>query len=752
MIEEMGGTNQTFKEGKVKKLLPFIAIFCLIMPLTFLGCSGDDGAAGAPGQPGDPGAPGPGAMANETCVICHDEGKVIDAAAAHAEIPNGSVTVTINDVTMTVNGDNVTTVVTFDFAATDAAGNPVEIDLTEASRPDRLAYIRFAIAKLDPGTNGDADSWFNYMESSLGTTSSRNPENLTDNGGGNYTYAFEDNAVLAADFLDNTTHRVAIQVSSLNASDFSANPNASAPFTNATFDFVPDGSAVTLTKEVVTTGACNACHNPLRIHGSRVEIDYCVVCHNPQLEEFNLVNLVHKIHSAQEVGGEDFTEVTYPQDLRNCTTCHQGGADSDNYKTRPTIEACGACHGVEIFEPGGDHPFPQDDNAGCTGCHDAEEDGVAPSIPNGHATENVTPNNPQLPEGLSQIEYFIDSVTVDNTNVATVEFRILQDNVLMDLTTWPPEGFADTNGPGFLLAWTLPQDGIDTPVDYNNLGQTAGQPPSVSLKSLVTDNLVTASGSGYTAVLSSQPFPDNAVMRAVALQAYFTQDTGTDNVARHTPSVVMAVDGDDERRVVVKSGYEDEKPVGCLECHEIFEGHGGNRVNNVQVCVMCHNPNLSSGGRTSTSNVSVPPELGDDPLTWPEATNNMKELIHGIHAATDRPYEFVRNRGGGRYYNWSEVTFPGNLADCQKCHLEGTYNAAPEDALWTTERTTTGNAAETLDDILGARDSVPNDTDLVNSPTSSACFYCHDSSTPASHMVLNGGKLGITRGEAKELP
>ena len=55
--------------------------------------------------------------------------------------------------------------------------------------------------------------------------------------------------------------------------------------------------------------------------------------------------------------------------------------------------------------------------------------------------------------------------------------------------------------------------------------------------------------------------------------------------------------------MAVESGYTNNNqltgtPTGCLECHEIFEGHGGNRVSNAQVCVMCHNPNLSSSGRT----------------------------------------------------------------------------------------------------------------------------------------------------------
>jgi len=173
---------------------------------------------------------------------------------------------------------------------------------------------------------------------------------------------------------------------------------------------------------------------------------------------------------------------------------------------------------------------------------------------------------------------------------------------------------------------------------------------------MIADNLVTtADNVTFQVVLSETPYPARARMRAVALQGEMEQNTGTGSVGRTAPSKVFAIDNSNSnpaRRQVVDSN-------GCLECHERLELHGGSRVNNVQVCVFCHNSNLSSSGRTSTSNVNVPPWLGTDPLAWPEATNDIKELIHGIHEATDRPYEFIRNRGGGRYYNWSEVTFPG---------------------------------------------------------------------------------------------
>ncbi len=330
--------------------------------------------------------------------------------------------------------------------------------------------------------------------------------------------------------------------------------------------------------------------------------------------------------------------------------------------------------------------------------------------------------------------------------------------------------------PSFLLAWALPQDGVSSPADYTNTnspdppstttGNGGGDAASIGIDDLLTAGDITGDSSGYTATISTLPFPAGATMRAVALQSYFEQIVGTDEIGRHTPSVVLAVPGDAVRRQVVKSGYDagTGEPIGCLECHEYLELHGGSRVNNAQVCVMCHNPNKSSSGRTADPTQPLRPDtvavVGDDPLTWPEATNNFKEMIHGIHRASDRPYEFVRNRSNGRYYSpaggggeWEKIHYPGDLRDCEKCHLEDTYLVPlPDDVLWSVERTTTGNPAETRADIIAVRSSVPNLTDLVNSPTAGACFYCHDEGTAKSHILLQGGQLSITREDALELP
>ena len=142
-------------------------------------------------------------------------------------------------------------------------------------------------------------------------------------------------------------------------------------------------------------------------------------------------------------------------------------------------------------------------------------------------------------------------------------------------------------------------------------------------------------------------------------------------------------------------------------------------------------------------------------------------MIHGIHSSFFRAnnvngegIEFVdvRNRVDGVLVLGNEVTYPGNLKYCTKCHVGTTYNPAfvPVNSLLSTTKITTitaGKPTETRAEILAARASVPNATDLVNSPISAACYGCHANITFASHMVQNGGDINSTRtGALLEIP
>ena len=226
------------------------------------------------------------------------------------------------------------------------------------------------------------------------------------------------------------------------------------------------------------------------------------------------------------------------------------------------------------------------------------------------------------------------------------------------------------------------------------------------------------------------------------------------SLARHTVSVSKNVTGDPLRREVVDSNK-------CGGCHEWFEGHGGNRVFDTMTCVMCHNPNLSSSGRgANPANVSQAEKdkmiaAGLDPanpLSWPEATNNFKDMIHGIHGSADRatPYEFVRDRGtsGVYFYDFSEVTFPASANNCLVCHKPNTYTTNLNPAvLVSNQKTTTGNDTTTAA-VVNVRKTVPNATDLVTSPIAAACNGCHDSTPAAAHMKQNGAFINLQRDAA----
>ncbi len=263
-----------------------------------------------------------------------------------------------------------------------------------------LSNVRFAIAKLVPGTSGSPDQWVSYISTNkAGATIAGTPPvvasalqattdgqmsleevaaaalvgQLTYNPDGYYTYAFK------TDIADVTktsgvtyepalTHRIAIQLSYQNAAGVTVNVN---PY----FDFtIVDGKSVPVvasqTRKMTDVASCNSCHEKLALHGGgRVDTQYCVMCHNPGTVDpesgnnLNLATMVHSIHAGRRIKaatGDDYTiwgyrdtkhdyaEVGFPQDLRNCTKCHSASNSAtpqgDNWKTAVSKESCLTCH------------------------------------------------------------------------------------------------------------------------------------------------------------------------------------------------------------------------------------------------------------------------------------------------------------------------------------------------------------------------------------------------------------------------
>ena len=558
----------------------------------------------------------------------------------------------------------------------------------------------------------------------------------------------------------------------------------------------------------------------------------------------DFVTMIHKIHMGSRLtkqgynyAGVFFNNIHYPKDVLNCRQCHKGDTTAElalapqanNWKTKPSRKSCGSCHDNVNFATGAGHLI-QTNDASCVGCH-----GVSGPYPveNFHMTENATVNNPNTPAGLVNFYYEVASASVDDaTNNLTIKFRIQQNtgslnaaksNVQFNGTSSAPlTGF--TGSPSFLLAYFLPapnQPAAGNDGDYNNFGLKAAQPASVSIGTLLggtTGSLGTPDSDGfYTAVVNSaSAFPEGATLRAVGLQGYFTQAAGNGGIAtataRHALSAVKEITGDAVRREVIDSSK-------CGNCHEWFEGHGGNRVAGLgtvgqSICVLCHVPNLTSSGRgiqqsllefvanntvetslasvinfltgspfsgkvsasAKAANTSLIAALDNDPTVYPETSNNLKDMIHGVHAGSNSltvgiPLAFVRDRGtSGEFdYNFQEVVFPGVLKDCRACHKDtirngavdatrATYIGVPANAQASAQVTTTGvpltlqtsaTVGNNVTQVDADRRSLPNQQDLVNSPFTATCRACHSRPNALAHFAQNGGQLLVPRSALK---
>jgi OmcA/MtrC family decaheme c-type cytochrome len=268
-------------------------------------------------------------------------------------------------------------------------------------------------------------------------------------------------------------------------------------------------------------------------------------------------------------------------------------------------------------------------------------------------------------------------------------------------------------------------------------------------------------------------------MRSVGLQGYWTQVSPA--AARHAISVVKTVKNDTARRKLVDA-------TKCASCHEWFEGHGGNRVIGIEtganaelICVQCHVPGLATSGRripdTGANSMTTYAWTDADKfilkewglmdsagkflkttniaLDLPVVTNNLKEMIHGIHAGRDRvvPFQNARDRTTVKVLlDFRRMDFPGVLSNCQGCHSVATgfqaYNFVPSNALVSVfESRNDAYVASPSPAGAGASLATANAKDTVQTPFGSACASCHDSDLAKLHMRQNGSKLNVNRDE-----
>ena len=99
---------------------------------------------------------GVGDVINESCAVCHADGRTADVADVHPGLQTyEDVIASIDGVAIDVDDMAQTAVLTVDFTVTDPDGSPIPgLGAESMTRPGRFAYLRFALAELMPPVDG----------------------------------------------------------------------------------------------------------------------------------------------------------------------------------------------------------------------------------------------------------------------------------------------------------------------------------------------------------------------------------------------------------------------------------------------------------------------------------------------------------------------------------------------------------------------------------------------------------------------
>lgn len=545
---------------------------------------------------------------------------------------------------------------------------------------------------------------------------------------------------------------------------------------NQAHHFVPSGMYAPVPRDVVTIETCNGrCHDPLAMHGSRyTEIDTCTQCHNPGLigrrdglsKSFDV--LIHRVHEELEEG--------YPPELNDCEVCHTGGTPTENFPLvanpnpalvcdmtgKGTTElSWGDLDKFEIRMNAADGPlFGRGNGPGSKETGKWVKDGTVfflvdqasgetiQQLPVNATVLGCVSNAPGTFRGLAGTQHtnWLDhpsrrvcSSCHTDVNFETGEghskFEIIQtDDSVCHHCHKPDNGteygltirgahkpvYKSAQLPGILatiVSVTNTNPG-DMPTVTFSLGGKNGKldpadmdffrfsivGPNEDFSFFAQESVTGAvrAGDNWTYTFAT-PLPADAVGSFSAGLEIFdmvpVEFFDGEEMVRHTAenevfpfaigdSVVMP------RRMVV----DDAK---CENCHSNLALHGGIR-HDPQYCVTCHIPSLVD-------------------IATPAESVHFKWMIHKIHRGADleNGYVVVRSRGT---FDFSHVEFPGDLRNCENCHVNDSQQLSLPEGLLPTV--------------------IPNFWWDPVMPAAAACLSCHDSDATAVHAFTNTSVFG----------
>lgn len=469
---------------------------------------------------------------------------------------------------------------------------------------------------------------------------------------------------------------------------------------NEIYHFVPAGTEVTTTLDIIDNSSCNNCHTRVEAHGgARRGIEMCNLCHTEansiDPDTGNTIDMhvmIHKIHMGanlpsvragepyQIIGHQqsvhDYSHVQYPGDLAYCAGCHSG-SQGDRWETRLSIRSCASCHDRTYFGSGETpegftrHTAGPRTEAECIVCHAA--DSISPVW----LSHRAAFDNPDHTVSFELVE--ISQTQPDQTPVLT--FGAFIDG--------EPAALEDFNRVRMVIAGPNSDYVEYWQEDIVGVATCNGADPTLPCVEL--------EGSSVR-FHASQPIPSEASgSYTVALEG--RADVDDVRYYAQNPTLAFAVTDShpNARRQVVGQAQ-------CNSCHQDLGFHGNNRKS-VDYCVMCHNPTLVGGDTPSLGGASDASSV------------NFKDLIHRVH---------------------NQVGYPDTLVNCAHCHVGGstslpTAGLAPSLA-GTFECQTAVGESETQElcpseDVLFLPAPAP--------PETAACTSCHSAPATAAHAEVN---------------
>lgn len=468
---------------------------------------------------------------------------------------------------------------------------------------------------------------------------------------------------------------------------------------NDVYTFVPAGGEPQVTREVVVTETCNSCHKELAFHGgTRRDTALCVTCHTDQLVDPESSNnlefkvLIHRLHSGKALPSVaagtpyfivgyrqslfDFSYGLWPQDTRNCTTCHTGGAQADNFKTAPNTAACTACHDDVNLATGDNHEGGRKDDTKCAGCHEPDGEAGDSSITGAHVIPPVA---------------FKQTIELTITPPANGEFYVAGETPALTIVIKDAATGAVID-PNTLLEPADPQsvqEGEWRRVNLYVSGPRNGTVPVLTTAALEADPTHTYANNDLR-ILKDADKADPNLTRTETAMTYQLGDVAGLKRGTYTAFIEIMPNAPlgawAQLNFQVGTATEEPKPAtNCTQCHSDNRMHAGYFAVqfNPDTCKSCHDYLNQGEGKTGWSDSN-----------WGYGAGPLARRVHGVHfgEGLDKPQE-VHTR-----VDYSHVVFPQDVRNCTTCHSE-------TDA-WT------------------------------QNPSRLACLACHDTDEVITHAAL----------------